>query len=148
MMKKRQGRQQKPISENDALQPRYQDSNCDQEGESSSLSDNCFESGLKLNREVSKHHDSTLLIRAPEAIRSLGVVTGDLLVADRLVEPCDGQLVTAMINGQQTIRWLLRCGRKTFLVSENSLQRAIEFNKDHPVEVVAVVIDPISIIED
>lgn len=118
-MKKKQGRQPKPISESDALQPFYRDSNCDRESESSSLSGHCFEPGLELNREDLKHPDSTLLIRAPEEIKGIGVVPGDLLVADRLVAPCDGQLVVAMINGQQTIRWLLRCGLKVAYYGED-----------------------------
>lgn len=147
-MKKKQVREQQPISENDALQPRYQDSNWDHEGESAALSSNGFDPGLELSREVFKHPDSTLLIRAPEEIKSLGVVTGDLLVADRLVEPCDGHLVIALINGQQTLRWLLRCGLKTFLVSDSSLQRATEYTNDHPVEVVAVIVHTIPIIQD
>jgi DNA polymerase V len=147
-MKKKQGCQQQPISENDTLQPRYQESKCDHEGDSAALSGNGFEPELELSREVFKHPDSTLLIRAPEEIKSLGVVTGDLLVADRLVEPCDGQLVIAVIDGQQTLRWLLRCGLKTFLVSDSSLQRATAFTNAHPVEVVAVVVNTIPIIQD
>jgi DNA polymerase V len=78
-----------------------------------SSADDYIEQTLDLNERLVDHPAATFFIRvAGESMRDAGVNSGDILVVDRAVEPGNGKIVVAAVNGELTLKRLrVRDGR-------------------------------------
>ena len=66
------------------------------------------------------HPAATYFLKASgESMIGAGIHNGDLLVVDRSREPVSGKVVIAVIEGELTIKRLVKRKNKTFLVPEN-----------------------------
>jgi DNA polymerase V len=68
-----------------------------------------------------------------------GIKSGDLLVVDRSLEPKDKKIVVAIINGEFTLKRILKKGDKLFLAPENENFAPIEIKEEMDFEVWGVV---------
>lgn len=60
---------------------------------------------IDLNREVVRHPESTFYARVRgDSMVGAGVADGDLVVVDRSMEPRDGDLVVACVDGEFTLK--------------------------------------------
>lgn len=72
-----------------------------------SPADDYIESGLDLNEYLVKHPSSTFLARASgDSMTRAGILDGALLVVDKSIEPKNGHIVIAAINGELTCKIL------------------------------------------
>ena len=68
-----------------------------------------------------------------------GINDDDILVVDRSLEPANGKIVIAVINGELAVKRLLKNNGTCQLVSENPHYPALEISEDTPLEIWGVV---------
>lgn len=78
-----------------------------------SPADDYMEGSLDLNERLVRNPAATFFVRvAGESMREAGILPNDLLVVDRGVEPRNGNVVIAVLNGELTVkRFWKRDGR-------------------------------------
>ena len=60
---------------------------------------------IDLNKELVRHPATTFYARAVgDSMRDCGIDDGDLLVIDKGIEPADGDIVVAFIDGEFTLK--------------------------------------------
>lgn len=92
-----------------------------------SPADNYVERRLDLNEHLIKHKEATFFVRVNgDSMTGAGIFDNDLLVVDRAVNPEVGRIVVASINGELTVKRLMRNEGKMWLVAENSAYAPIE----------------------
>ncbi|HEB79208.1 MAG TPA: translesion error-prone DNA polymerase V autoproteolytic subunit [Rhodospirillales bacterium] len=65
------------------------------------------EGKLDLNEHLIKHPAATFIVRVEGAsMTGAGIHPGDLLIVDRSLEPRDGSIVVAAVNGELTVKRL------------------------------------------
>lgn len=68
---------------------------------------------LDFNRDLIRHPEATFYGRvAGDSMQDAGICEGDIAVIDRSVEPQDGDVIVAYINGEFTIKFLDLTHRK------------------------------------
>ena len=86
-----------------------------------SPADDFIEKQLDLNEMMIQHPAATFFVRVEgESMIDAGIQSGDILVVDRSLEPVNGKIVVAIINGEFTVKRLGRKGEKIFLYAENA----------------------------
>ncbi|NJK62408.1 MAG: translesion error-prone DNA polymerase V autoproteolytic subunit [Synechococcaceae cyanobacterium SM2_3_1] len=85
-----------------------------------SPADDHIETQLDLNRYLIKHPAATFFMRvAGDSMQGVGIHSGDLLVVDRSLDPCDGSVVVAVVNGDLTVKILRRSSQILALQAAN-----------------------------
>lgn len=69
-----------------------------------------------------------------------GILSGDILIVDRSLEPKDNSVVVAVINGDFTVKRIRRRGEKLFLNAENGNYASIEITDEMDFEIWGIVI--------
>ena len=60
---------------------------------------------LDLNEWLIKHPAATFFVRVEgDSMRDAGIASGDILIVDRSLEPSDGKIVVAVIDGEFTVK--------------------------------------------
>jgi DNA polymerase V len=105
-----------------------------------SPADDYLESNLNLNQHLIKHPSSTFFLRVGgDSMIEAGIHDGDLLVVDRSLEPKDGKVIIAVLNGDLTVKKLkIKNGMHT-LVPENKNYPQIEIKEEMNFSVWGVV---------
>jgi len=79
-----------------------------------------IEKDLDLNEYIVHHPAATFFIRADgESMIGAGIFPGDLLVVDRSLNPVNGSVVIAVIDGDFTVKRLSLSDGKISLIPEN-----------------------------
>ena len=68
-----------------------------------------------------------------------GIRSGDILVVDRSIEPADGKIVIAVVEGRLTVKRLRIEGEKSVLVPENPDYAEVEIGDGSDVVIWGVV---------
>ena len=90
-----------------------------------------MEKRLDLNDYLVKNQASTFLIRVKgNSMVNAGIFDGDLLVVDRSVEPSDGKIVLGVLNGEFTVKRIVKKGKKLILTPENENYKPIEITEE------------------
>jgi DNA polymerase V len=85
-----------------------------------SPADDFIDKRLDLNEHLILHPAATFFVRAVgESMLGAGIHDGDLLIVDRAVEPKDGKIVIASVNGELTVKRLKRKGQRLLLAPDN-----------------------------
>jgi DNA polymerase V len=72
-----------------------------------SPADDYLEGQLDLNQHLIKHPVATFFVRvAGDSMVGAGIHSGDLLIVDRSLEPSDGRVVIAIVNGELLVKRL------------------------------------------
>ncbi|PCI41969.1 MAG: hypothetical protein COB46_01965 [Rhodospirillaceae bacterium] len=78
------------------------------------------EGSLDLNEHLIRHPAATFIVRVEgESMRGAGIFPGDLLVVDRSVEPRDGHVVIAAVEGELTVKRLKGRAGQWSLIAEH-----------------------------
>lgn len=76
---------------------------------------------LSLDERLVEHPETTFVVRvAGDSMTGAGIFDGDLLVVDRSLDPRDGDVVVAVLDGELTVKRLLRDGHGWLLHAENA----------------------------
>ncbi|MGE4538082.1 MAG: LexA family protein [Desulfovibrio sp.] len=95
---------------------------------------------LDLNEQLVRHPAATFFVRVDgDSMRDAGVASGDILVVDRAVEPRDGHIVIAALDGELTVKRLRRKNGQVLLVPENPDYAPVPVGPEASFEVWGVV---------
>jgi DNA polymerase V len=85
-----------------------------------SPADDHLDGTIDLNEFLIKHPSATFFVRASgESMKGAGIHDGDVLIVDRSLEPVDGKIVIAAVDGELTVKRLRRKGGRTTLEPDN-----------------------------
>lgn len=105
-----------------------------------SPADDFLEGSLDLNRLVIRHPEATFFARVEgDSMKDEGIVEGDILVVDKSIEPYDGCLAVAVIDGEFTLKRVRMEPDKILLVPANPKYKVIEIFPDNEFSVWGVV---------
>ena len=95
---------------------------------------------LDLNEQLIKHPSATFFVRVEgDSMRDAGIGSGDILVVDRAVEPQNGHIVIAALDGELTVKRLRRQDGRLFLMPDNPEYAPVEISPEASFEVWGVV---------
>lgn len=99
---------------------------------------------LDLNELLIKHPAATFFLRVSgSSMIKAGIHHNDILIVDRSLEPGNGKIVIASLNGELTVKRLRYEGKKIQLVAENDSYPAIDITEDIDLRFWGVVINVI-----
>ncbi len=105
-----------------------------------SPADDYIEGRLDLNRHLIKHPAATFYVRVTgDSMTGAGIHSGDLLIVDRSLEPSDGHVVVAVLDGDLTVKRLQKRNGSLRLLSENPNYQPIEVTEQQTIEIWGVV---------
>lgn len=105
-----------------------------------SPADDYIEGKLDLNQHLIRHPAATFYVRAGgDSMLGAGIHNDDLLVVDRSLDPADGQVVIAVVNGEMAVKRVHKDGKRLFLMSENERFQPIEIREGDDFEIWGVV---------
>ena len=105
-----------------------------------SPADDYMEGSLDLNDHIIKHPSATYFVKASgDSMIGAGIFNGDLLIVDRSLEASSGKVVIAEVDGQLTVKRLLKLSDGFSLQSENPSYPPIELQEGNEVVVWGVV---------
>lgn len=88
-----------------------------------------FSGTIDLNEHLISDPSSTFLLRVTgESMVGAGIFDGDEILVDRSLEPRDGRVVVAVVDGQLTVKRLRLDGDRPRLVPENPAFPTIEID--------------------
>jgi len=94
-----------------------------------SPADSDIECSLDLNTHLIQHPAATFFLRVSgDSMQNAGIQSGDLLIVDKSLEPSDGKIVIAALDGELTVKRLVKRGGCVQLVPENDRYPIIEVN--------------------
>lgn len=86
-----------------------------------------FDGRIDLNAHLIKDVTSTYVVRVSgESVEGAGISDGDELIVDRALEPRDGAVVVAVLDGELTIKRLRITPKGVILQAENPAYPDIE----------------------
>ena len=105
-----------------------------------SPADDFLVESLNLNSLVIRHPEATFFARVEgDSMKDDGVFEGDILVVDKSVEPYDGCLAVAYIDGEFTLKRVKIEPDKISLIPANPKYKTIEISPDNEFSVWGVV---------
>ena len=105
-----------------------------------SPADDHLEAPLDLNEHLVKHPAATFVVRVDgDSMTGAGISDGDILVVDRSEEPVPGKIVVAVLDGELTVKRLVRKDGQIFLAPENPRYRPIAVAAEQDLHVWGVV---------
>jgi DNA polymerase V len=85
-----------------------------------SPADDFIERRLDLNQYLVSHPVATFMVRASgDSMTGAGIFPGDLLIVDTSIEPKDGMIVVAVIDGEFVLKRLIKNRNRIILAPEN-----------------------------
>ena len=105
-----------------------------------SPTDDDMEDKMDLNELLIKHPTATFFLRVSGlSMIKAGIHHNDILIVDRSIEPSDGKIVIAAVNGELTVKRLSIDGKKVQLVAENDNYEPIDITDDCDLHIWGVV---------
>lgn len=105
-----------------------------------SPADDYLEGALDLNNHLIRHPAATFVVRVSgNSMINAGIFNNDLLIVDRSLEPANGKIVIAVINGELTVKRFQKNARECLLVAENPEYPAIEIKPEDDLHIWGVV---------
>jgi len=105
-----------------------------------SPADDYIEQTLDLNEHLIQRETATFFVRvAGHSMTGAGIHDGDILVVDRAVEPTDGAIVVAALDGELTVKRYCAGDDRPALVPENESHAPIPVREGQDLVVWGVV---------
>lgn len=99
-----------------------------------------IERSINLHDELVHHPASTFFVRVSgDSMKDAGILEDDLLVIDRSLEPANGQIIMAILNGEFTVKYFYKTAQTIELVPANSNYPTILIRSEDEFEVWGVV---------
>ncbi len=105
-----------------------------------SPADDYSDSSLDFNEYMIKNKSATFVVRVQgDSMIGAGINTGDLLVVDRSIKPANRSIIVAIIEGEFTVKRLIKELGKYYLYPENSDYPVVEIKEEMGFQVWGVV---------
>ena len=99
-----------------------------------------IEKKLDLNEHLIKHPAATFFVRATgDSMINAGIHHNDILIVDRALEPINNRIVIAIVEGELTVKRILKSQDRLFLMPDNTQYKSIEVTEEMNVEIWGVV---------
>ncbi|VVC75607.1 LexA repressor [Aquicella siphonis] len=107
-----------------------------------SPADTCAETSFNLHESLVPHPAQTFLVRASgDSMINAGIHENDLLIVDRSIQPVDGKIVIASVDGHLTVKRLHRNPDGQFtLIPENPRHKPLTISAESHVHIWGVVL--------
>lgn len=106
-----------------------------------SPADDYIDRTLDLNEFLVRHPAATFFVRVSgDSMLGAGIHPGDILIVDRALEACHNKIIIAALNGELTVKRLLRETGEVYLHPENESYSPIRITPDMQFEVWGVVV--------
>ncbi|AFY91185.1 LexA family protein [Chroococcidiopsis thermalis] len=103
-----------------------------------------IEGKLDLNQHLIHHPAATFFVRVSgDSMIGAGIHCGDLLIVDRALEPVDGSVIIAVVDGELTVKRLHRTGDRLRLVAANDCYKPLEITEHMEFQIWGVVTNAI-----
>ena len=91
--------------------------------------DDYMERGVDLNEQLVRNKPATFFMRVnSSAMKNAGIFQGDVVIIDRSLNPVNGTVIIASLNGELLIRRLEKTMNKVRLLPETTELSPIEVN--------------------
>lgn len=105
-----------------------------------SPADDYTDKSLDLNEYLIKNPTATFFVRVNgSSMINAGIYDGDTLIVDRSIEADNNKVVIAAVDGQLTVKRLLKKTNAVYLIPENDDYPAIEITEGNDVTIWGVV---------
>jgi len=105
-----------------------------------SPADDYMEGALDLNEHLVRNPAATFFVRVTgESMRNAGIFPNDLLVVDRSLEPQNGSVVIAVLNGELTVKRLWKRNGQVELRAANPAFASIRLSGEMELDIWGVV---------
>lgn len=99
-----------------------------------------LEKRLDLNDYLIKNQSATFLVKVEgTSMIGAGIHHGDVLVVDRSIEPENNKIVLGVLNGEFTVKRLVKRGKEVILMPENESFQPIKLSPEMNFQVWGVV---------
>jgi len=107
------------------------------------------EGPLDLNRHLVRHPAATFFVRVKgDSMTGVGIYSGDLLIVDRAINPTNGSIVIAVVNGNLTVKRFHQSSNDSItLLPENPAYAPIEIDRDTDFAIWGVVTKAVHFLE-
>ena len=100
-----------------------------------------MESGIDLNRHLIKNPISTFFLRVSgSSMNNAGIYNNDLLIIDRSINPIPGHIVVAVLDGEFTLKRLIKDGNNYYLKAAKENYPAINLYEYIDIQIWGVAI--------
>ena len=105
-----------------------------------SPADDYIETALDLNTYLVRNPAATFMVKVSgDSMTGAGINDGDILVVDRSGEPASGKIVVAVLDGELTVKRLVRKDGRILLAPENPRYRPITVAAEQDLHIWGVV---------
>ena len=105
-----------------------------------SPADDFKEIRISLDKELVKNQESTFYARVSgDSMLGAGIDDGDLLVIDKSLSPENGKIAVCFIDGDFTVKRIVREKGKLYLKAENKKYKSIELSEESELIVWGIV---------
>ena len=97
-----------------------------------SPADDFKEVRISLDKELIKNQESTFYARVSgNSMENAGLSDGDLIVIDRALDPVKNKIAVCFLDGEFTVKRIIKRGNKLYLKPENKDYNEIEIKDDN-----------------
>ncbi|HJM70465.1 MAG TPA: translesion error-prone DNA polymerase V autoproteolytic subunit [Candidatus Marinimicrobia bacterium] len=105
-----------------------------------SPADDYMDLPIDLNEFLIKHPSATFYVRVKgDSMEGAGIRNGDLLIVDRAEEPRNKSIVLGIINGEFTVKRIMKKSGDLFLIPDNPDYKPIKIDDNMEFQVWGVV---------
>jgi DNA polymerase V len=97
------------------------------------------EDPIDLSKELVQHPASTFFFRVSGKSMEHTIPDGAILVVDRSIKPCNSSVILVVLDGEFTVRRLVKTSRMTVLHADNPAYKPIPVTEDMNLQVWGVV---------
>ena len=109
-----------------------------------SPADDYIEDRLSLDEHLIQNKHATFFVRARgNSMTGAGIFDGDLLVVDKSLSASSGDIVIAIVDGDLTVKRLIKRNGKILLQPDNPRFKEIEFVEGQELQVWGVVVSAV-----
>jgi len=99
-----------------------------------------IDKNIDLNEILIKNKVASFLVKAMgDSMVNAGIFSGDILIVDKSINPENNNIVVAIINGEFTVKRLIKDKQKIFLQPENPKYKPIEISVEDDFKIWGVV---------
>lgn len=97
---------------------------------------------LEVNKRYVHNPETSFCVRVSgDSMIEAGIDSGSLLVVDRTVQPSNGKIVVAILNGELIVKRFFQNGKQIILAPENPNYPSIEVGPDDTFIISGVVME-------
>ena len=105
-----------------------------------SPADDFKEVRISLDKELVRNQESTFYARVSgNSMENAGLSDGDLIVIDRALDPVKNKIAVCFLDGEFTVKRIIKRGNKLYLKPENKDYNEIEIKDDNQLIIWGIV---------